>query len=62
LINRRIRESEYERVVDLMEKYGLYNGWLQSAAGGMESHRNYVPEFDKDRLNPFNNKSSVIPA
>jgi len=58
LINRRIRENEYDRVIDLMEKYGLYNGWLQD----MESHQNYVPEFNKDRLNPFGDDLTVIPA
>jgi putative pyruvate formate lyase activating enzyme len=51
LLNRRIRESEYERVINLMEKYGLHNGWLQD----LESHQNYVPEFNRDRVNPFNN-------
>jgi putative pyruvate formate lyase activating enzyme len=51
LISRKIRESEYERVLDLMDKYGLKNGWFQE----MDSHENYLPEFNKDRANPFNN-------
>lgn len=51
LISRKIRESEYERVLDLMDKYGLKNGWIQE----MDSHENYLPEFNKDRVNPFNN-------
>jgi len=28
-INRRITEEEYEKAVDLLEKYALYNGWTQ---------------------------------
>ncbi len=51
LINRRIRESEYERTLDLMEKFGLKRGWIQE----MESSTHYTPEFNRDRVNPFNN-------
>jgi hypothetical protein len=51
LLNRRIRESEYERALDLMHKYGLYNGWIQD----MDSYEHYLPEFNKDRANPFGN-------
>lgn len=51
LINRKIREREYERVLDLMDKYGLKNGWIQE----MDSMENYLPEFNKDRANPFGN-------
>jgi putative pyruvate formate lyase activating enzyme len=51
LISRKIRDSEYERVLDLMDKYGLKNGWFQET----DSHENYLPEFNKDRTNPFNN-------
>lgn len=50
LINRRIRESEYETAVNLLDKYGLTNGWVQE----LESHEYYLPEFNKDRSNPFN--------
>ncbi|HEX2865401.1 MAG TPA: radical SAM protein [Ignavibacteriales bacterium] len=52
LINRTVRVSEYEKVLDLMEKYHLKNGWIQE----MESEQNYRPEFVKDRIDPFNNK------
>lgn len=51
LINRRVRESEYEMAIGLMEKYGLHNGWIQE----MESCISYTPEFNRDRVNPFNN-------
>ncbi len=51
LINRHIREREYEKAIVLMERYGLFNGWIQE----MESSINYTPDFNKDRINPFNN-------
>jgi putative pyruvate formate lyase activating enzyme len=51
LIDRSIRNSEYERALRLLDKYGLHNGWTQE----MESAENYRPEFEKDRINPFNN-------
>jgi len=51
LLNRRIRESEYERALDQMHKYGLKNGWVQD----MDSYQHYLPEFNRDRANPFGN-------
>lgn len=51
LVNRLIRESEYERSLDLMEKFGLKHGWIQE----MESSTHYTPEFKRDRVNPFRN-------
>lgn len=51
LINRQIRESEYQRTIDLMDKYGLKHGWMQE----MESCSHYTPEFRMDRVNPFGN-------
>lgn len=51
LLNRVIRASEYERALDLMDKYKLQNGWIQE----IESNDHYRPEFNKDRDNPFNN-------
>ncbi|MBK7229811.1 MAG: radical SAM protein [Ignavibacteriales bacterium] len=51
LIDRAIRNSEYEKAIQLLEKYGLHNGWVQE----MESANNYKPHFNEDRLNPFNN-------
>jgi len=37
----------------LLDKYGLDNGWIQE----MESHEFYRPNFDKDREDPFGNKT-----
>ena len=51
LINRALRESEYEKALRLLNKYGLRNGWTQE----MESAETYRPDFNKDRVNPFNN-------
>jgi putative pyruvate formate lyase activating enzyme len=52
LLNRTIRHSEFDRVAELLPKYGLQNGWIQE----MESHDFYRPNFDKDREDPFGNK------
>ncbi len=51
LLNRTVRESEYNKAIALMEKYGLHNGWIQEP----ESSTNYRPEFENSRKNPFNN-------
>ena len=53
LLNRAVRHSEFERVADLLDKYGLENGWIQE----MESHDFYRPDFEKDREDPFANKN-----
>ncbi len=49
LINRTLRESEYDRVLRLMDKYGLENGWTQE----LESQNTYRPGFETDRETPF---------
>jgi len=51
LIDRALRNSEYEKAIQLLEKYGLHNGWIQE----MESAETYRPDFNEDRLNPFKN-------
>jgi putative pyruvate formate lyase activating enzyme len=48
LLDRRIRESEYDKVMLLLDKYGFENGWAQE----YESHEYYRPDFS-DRLEPF---------
>ena len=48
LISRPIRESEYNKVVDMLEKLGYENGWLQE----YESKHVYKPDFN-DRISPF---------
>jgi putative pyruvate formate lyase activating enzyme len=50
LINRTIRASEYERVLDLLDKYNLKNGWMQE----FESEKFYRPAFRENRKDPFN--------
>ena len=49
LIDRELRDSEYNKALQLLDKYGLYNGWIQE----MESSESYRPNFNEDRLNPF---------
>jgi len=41
LLSRTIRESEYERTLELMDKYGLHNGWIQE----MDSYEHYRPNL-----------------
>ncbi|HSW54235.1 MAG TPA: radical SAM protein [Ignavibacteriaceae bacterium] len=52
LLNRTVRHSEFDRVTELLHKYGLENGWIQE----MESHDFYRPDFENDREDPFSNK------
>ncbi|PKL83733.1 MAG: radical SAM protein [Ignavibacteriae bacterium HGW-Ignavibacteriae-3] len=52
LIDRPIRQSEYEKSLVLMELYGLHNGWAQE----MGSQEFYRPDFNSGRDNPFRNK------
>ena len=49
LIDRAIRESEYDRVLRLLDKYNLNNGWTQE----MESIETYRPDFKGNREKPF---------
>ncbi len=48
LLNRRIRASEYDRAVRLLEQYGFERGWIQDH----ESAAYYAPDF-ADRSEPF---------
>lgn len=48
LLSRRIREGEYQRVLRLLDKLGLENGWVQE----FESQDYYRPDFS-DRVQPF---------
>jgi len=50
LISRTIRASEYERVLDLLDKYNLKTGWTQE----FESEKYYRPAFLENRKEPFN--------
>lgn len=51
LISRKISEREYEKVIELIDKYELHNGFVQE----LESSENYQPDFKNKRENPFNN-------
>jgi putative pyruvate formate lyase activating enzyme len=48
LLDRKIRQSEYERVLALLEKLEMENGWAQE----YEASEYYRPEFE-DRERPF---------
>jgi putative pyruvate formate lyase activating enzyme len=48
LLDRKIRQSEYERVLALLEKLEMEHGWAQE----YEASEYYRPEFD-DRAKPF---------
>jgi len=47
LLSRSIRESEYEKVLGWLEKFGLDNGWVQDYS----SRDYYCPDFERDQ--PF---------
>lgn len=49
LLNRKLRFSEYQKAMNLLDKYGLKNGWIQE----LESYDFYKPNFNLDRENPF---------
>ena len=51
LIDRKITYTEYARSLELLNKYGLENGWVQE----MESNESYRPYFEETRENPFKN-------
>jgi len=55
LLNRTITETEYIGVLELLEKYGLENGWVQE----MESNNFYRPDFSEGREDPFGNKKDL---
>ncbi len=48
LLSRHVRESEYDKVLELLDKFELENGWMQN----FESQDYYKPDFT-DRAEPF---------
>jgi len=48
-ISRGITEAEYNEAVDLLDKLGLENGWIQE----MSAPENYQPNFEREK-HPFN--------
>ncbi len=55
LISRNISSSEYYRTIELLDKFGLQNGWVQE----MESKESYRPFFEETREDPF--KNNLVP-
>ncbi len=53
LLSRHIRESEYEKVLGLLDEFGFENGWMQN----FESQDYYKPDFT-NRLEPFSRRSA----
>ncbi|MFA7419745.1 MAG: radical SAM protein [Melioribacteraceae bacterium] len=49
LLDRKIRQTEYEKVISLLSKYNLEKGWVQD----LESSNYCLPNFNSDRTNPF---------
>jgi len=54
LLSRKIREIEYEKAIEALEKYELLNGWIQE----YESSDYYFPDFN-ERLNPFKDDRNI---
>ncbi len=54
LLSRKIRSLEYDRVLELLDKYGLENGWVQE----LEAPDVYRPDFT--RAAPFDNRELGI--
>lgn len=55
LLNRTITQTEYERVIALLDKYRLENGWVQE----IESNNYYRPFFNDNRSDPFCNEKLI---
>lgn len=51
LISRHLSSTEYIRAIELLDKFGLENGWVQD----LESKENYRPFFEETREDPFRN-------
>ena len=56
LLNRKITQTEYLRILELLDKYELENGWMQD----LESSECYRPFFEDDRLDPFSNETLIV--
>jgi putative pyruvate formate lyase activating enzyme len=51
LMSRPVSNAEYARAIELLDKFGLDNGWIQE----LESNESYRPYFEDNRADPFNN-------
>jgi putative pyruvate formate lyase activating enzyme len=56
LLNRTITQTEYARVIELLDKYGLENVWVQE----LESNDFYRPFFKDNRTDPFCNEKLFV--
>ena len=54
LLSRTISYNEYLKAIELLDKYGLENGWVQE----YDSSESYRPFFEKSRTDPFKNKNN----
>jgi putative pyruvate formate lyase activating enzyme len=54
-LNRTITYEEYSEVVELLEKLGLENGWLQE----MDAPANYLPDFTREG-HPFDQNKNEL--
>jgi putative pyruvate formate lyase activating enzyme len=55
LLDRKIRESEYEKVLTLLDRFGMESGWTQE----FEASEYYRPEFE-DRSRPFKGEADNL--
>ena len=55
VLARTLSSSEYAEVVELVDRLGLENGWLQ----GIESSKNYLPDF-ANQGDPFNSTADFL--
>jgi len=52
---RKISASEYSEVLELVDRLGLENGWIQ----GMDAAENYLPHFERDG-HPFQPEKAEV--
>jgi putative pyruvate formate lyase activating enzyme len=52
---RKISASEYSEVLELVDKLGLENGWIQ----GTDAAENYLPHFEQDS-HPFQPEKAEV--
>jgi hypothetical protein len=55
LLDRKIRQSEYERVLTVLDQLGMEQGWAQE----YDAPENYRPEFG-NREDPFGNEQGSL--
>ena len=56
LLSRTITQTEYARVIELLDKYELEYGWVQE----LESNDFYRPFFKDNRIDPFCNEKLFV--